>query len=95
MQGRYSRETRRRTRVVQALPSVRSPGRLVGAVRCNEGEGWSRARYLSEGRMAESHAPRTSTEPQAPSPERLAGLRLIAERAINASLELADMLEVA
>ena len=63
VQGRYSRETRRRTRVVQALPSVRPPGRLVGAVRCNEGEEWSRARYLSEGRMAESHAPRTSTEP--------------------------------
>ena len=62
---------------------------------CDEDEGWSRARYFSERRMAELYAPKAAPVPEAQTPERAEELRLVAERAINASLELADMLEAA
>lgn len=94
VQERANREVKRRSRVVQVFPSVASLERLVGAVMCDEDDEWSRARYFSEGRMAELYAPEAPARP-APSPEREAELRLVAERAINASLELADMLEAA
>ena len=95
VQERANREIKRRSRVVQVFPSVASLERLAGAVMCDEDEGWSRARYFSERRMAELYAPGAAPSPAAPSPERAAELRLVAERAIEASLALADMLEAA
>lgn len=95
VQERVNREIKRRSRVVQVFPSEKSLERLVGAVMCDEDEEWSRARYFSEKRMAELYAPRSAGQSVPPSPERATELRLVAERAINASLELADMLEAA
>ena len=95
VQERANREIKRRTRVVQVFPSEKSLERLVGAVMCDEDEGWSRARYFSEKRMAELYAPKAPAQAAPPSPERAEELRIVAERAIEASLELADMLEAA
>ena len=77
------------------FPSERSLERLAGADMCDEDEEWSRARYFSERRMAELYAPKTPARAAPPSPERADGLRGVAERAIEASLQLADMLEAA
>lgn len=94
LQGRTNRETRRRSRVVQTFPSTASLERLVGAVLLDEGEGWSRSRYFPEARMAELRAP-GGEPPAPPAPGREAELRLVAEQAIRASLELADRMEAA
>ena len=94
LQERTNREIKRRSRVVQTFPSVASLERLVGAVLLDEDEGWSRARYFSEARMAELDAP-GGEAPAAPTSERAAELRLVAEQAIRASLELADRMEAA
>lgn len=93
MQERTSRETRRRSRVVQVFPSVASPARLVGAVMCERDEEWSESRYFSERRMAELCE--DGPKPEPPSEERREELRLVAEQAIKASLELADRMEAA
>ena len=92
---RANREIKRRTRVVQVFPSAASLERLAGAVMCDEDEGWSRARCFSERRMAELYVPRAAPEPEAQTPGRAEELRPVAERAIDASLGLADMLEAA
>lgn len=80
----------------QVFPSVASPEGLAGAVMCDMDEGWQDARYFSKQRMDgpcdESRAAGTE-EP--PTPERLGEWRLVAERAIDASLELADEMEAA
>lgn len=43
---RCSRETKRRTRVVQSFTSEAAPVRLVGAVCCEASEDWSSRRYM-------------------------------------------------
>lgn len=83
LQGRTDREIGRRSRVVQVFPSVASLERLAGAVMCDRDEAWSRSRYFSERVMSEL--------PDEP----LDTFRLVARRAIEASLELADELEAA
>lgn len=40
VQERTNRETRRRSKVVQVFPTVKSPERLVGAVMCDQDEEW-------------------------------------------------------
>jgi hypothetical protein len=75
------------------FPSEASLTRLVGAVMCEQDEEWSETRYFSEGRMAEPCEDRPKPEP--PTEERSRELRLVAEQAIKASLELADRMEAA
>ena len=96
VQERTNREIKRRSRVVQVFPSVASLERLAGAVMCDQDEAWSEARYFSEKVMAELYDEkrgRVTDEP--PTPERMAEWRVVAQKAIDASLELADELEAA
>ena len=90
VQERANREIKRRSRVVQVFPSEKSLERLVGAVMCDMDEAWSSSRHFSEARMRElgdegRHVVREVTA------ELLEGAR----RTIEASLELADMVEAA
>lgn len=58
---------------------------------CEQDEAWGESRYFSEQRISELYEDRP--DPVAPSDER--ELRLMAEQAIRASLELADTMEAA
>lgn len=93
LQERTDRETRRRSRVVQVFPSVRSLERLVGAVMCEQDEAWSEARYFSEGKISELYEERRAPEP--PTEEQRLEYDKMARKAIEASLELADRMEAA
>ena len=96
VQERTNREIKRRSRVVQVFPSTKSLERLVGAVMCDEDEGWRASRYFSEKKMSELYDGRERTVAgRMPSEERAAELRILAKKAIDASLELADELEAA
>ena len=96
LQERTNREIKRRSRVVQVFPSVKSLERLVGAVMCDQDEAWSEARYFSASIIAELYEePSAAGGRPEPSPERESEWRLLARRAIEASLELADELEAA
>ena len=53
MQERTNREIKRRSRVVQVFPSIKSLVRLGGAVMCEQDELWQESRYFSEARMDE------------------------------------------
>lgn len=82
--------------MVQVFPSTKSLERLVGAVMCDQNEEWQASRYFSEKKMAElydDHRRGASSIPT--TEERKSELQLIAKRAIDASLELADELEAA
>ena len=82
--------------MVQVFPSVASLERLVGAVMCDQDEAWSEARYFSERVMSElGEDAGQAGEREPPTSEQLEGFRLVARRAIEASLELADELEAA
>ena len=74
-----------------AVAAMLSLERLAGAVMCDMDEEWQEARYFSKDKMDElydeSRAPRAE-EP--PTPERMSEWRLVAKRAIESSLELAD-----
>ena len=85
----------RRSRVVQVFPSVASLERLAGAVMCDQDEAWSRSRYFSERVMSELPDEPGARRAAAPTDEQLDAFRLVARRAIEASLELADELEAA
>ena len=93
VQERTNGETKRRSRVVQVPPSVGSLTRLVGAVMCERDEEWPESRHLSEKKISEPCGDRPRHTP--PTRERQEELRLIAKQAIEASLELADRMEVA
>ena len=95
LQERTNREIKRRSRVVQVFPSVASLERLAGAVMCDQDEEWSRSRYFSERVMSELPDEPGARQAAAPTGEQLAAFRLVARRAIEASLELADELEAA
>lgn len=93
---RANGETRRRSRVVWVFPSVASPEGLAGAVTCDMDEGWQDARYFSKRRMDEPcDESRAAGTEEPPTPERLGEWHLVAKRAIDASLELADEMEAA
>ena len=94
VQERTNREIKRRSRVVQVFPSVKALERLAGAVMCDQDEAWADARYFSEKVMAELYGSPGKGD-VAPTPERQSMLRLVAQKAIDASLELADELEAA
>jgi len=96
VQERTNREIKRRSRVVQVFPSMKSLERLVGAVMCDEDEGWQESRYFSEKKMAQLYDRGPSELPNTTrTAERESELRAIARKAIDASLELADELEAA
>lgn len=96
VQERTNREIKRRSRVVQVFPSVASLERLAGAVMCDQDEAWSDARYFSEKVMAELYdEKRGPVTEEPPTPEHMAEWRIVAQKAIDASLELADELEAA
>jgi hypothetical protein len=59
-------------------------------------EGWREARHFSKTKMDEPHdEPTAAGADEPPTPEGLGEWRLVAERAIDASLELADEMEAA
>ena len=96
VQERANREIKRRSRVVQVFPSAASLERLAGAVMCDMDEEWQDARYFSKQKMDELYdESRAARAEEPPTPERLSEWRLVAKRAIDASLELADELEAA
>lgn len=81
------------SRVVQVFPSEKSLERLVGAVMCEQGDIWADSRYFSERKISEpceEHA--APKQPDAQEQERL---DMMARKAIEASLELADRMEAA
>ncbi len=78
------------------FPSVASLERLAGAVMCDQDEAWSDARYFSEKRMAELYdEERAAAAVDATTPELMSEWRVVAQKAIDASLELADELGAA
>ena len=96
VQERTNREIKRRSKVVQVFPSTASLERLAGAVMCDQDEEWQASRYFSEKKMAELYDDQgKSGRTDPPGSERAAELQLIAKKAIDASLELADELEAA
>ncbi len=96
VQERANREIKRRSKVVQVFPTVKSLERLVGAVMCDQDEEWQASRYFSEKKMAELYDDRVRAAAKTPpSPERETELLIVAKKAIDASLELADELEAA
>ena len=96
VQERTNREIKRRSRSVQVFPSVASLERLVGAVMCDQDEAWSEARYFSERVMSELYdEKRVARLEMRETPEAAEEWRLVAQKAIEASLELADEMEAA
>lgn len=93
LQERSNRGIKRRSRVVQAFPPVAFLERLAGAVMCDMDDAWTGARYFSERSLAELYGGRPGNEP--PIEDQRAGFQLAAQQAIDASLELAGMLEAA
>lgn len=93
--ARAASGSRRRSRVVQVFPSVASLERLADAVLCDQDEEWSCSRYFSERVMSELPDEPGARQAAAPTGEQLAAFRLVARRAIEASLERAGELEAA
>jgi putative transposase len=93
VQERTNREIKRRSRVVQVFPSVKSLERLVGAVMCEQDEIWSDSRYFSEEKMSELYEEHEA--PRQPDAEEQAELGRMAQKAMEASLELAGRMEAA
>lgn len=90
---RTNREIKRRSRVVQAFSSVESLMRLVGAVMCEQDDGWSESRCFSEEKISELYEEIPKTAPLTREEEE--ELMLVSEQAIKVSLELADKMEAA
>ena len=93
VQERTNREIKRRSRVVQVFPSIKSPVRLGGAVMCEQDELWQESRYFSEARMDELYDDKRAHGVDGP----VDWTRLEAEarKMIESSLELADRVEAA
>lgn len=81
--------------MVQVFPSGVSLECLASAVMCDQDEVWSRSRCFSERVMSELPDEPGAREAAAPTGEQLAAFRLVARRAIEVGLELADELEAA
>ena len=93
LQERTNRELKRRSRVVQVFPSIASLDRLAGAILAEQDEAWDESRYFSQAKIDELYA--EATELVEPEEERLREIEEIAERALVASLSLADEMEAA
>lgn len=82
--------------MVRVFPSVASPEGLAGAVVCDMDEGWQDARYFSKRRMGEPcDESRVAGAEEPPTSEGPSEWRLVAKRAADVSLELADEMETA
>jgi hypothetical protein len=87
---------KRRSRVVQVFPSVASLERLAGAVMCDMDEEWQEERYFSKAKMDELYDEKRASRAEVPpTAERQREWRLVAQRAIESSLELAEEMEAA
>ena len=93
LQERTNREIKRRSRVVQVFPSVKSLERLVGAVMCEQDDIWADSRYFSERKISELYEEHAA--PKKPDAQEMQRLDAMARKAIEASLELADRMEAA
>lgn len=93
VQERTNREIKRRSRVVQVFPSVKSLERPVGAVMCEQDDIWADSRYFSERKISEPCEEHTA--PRKPDAQEMQRLDAMARKAIEASLELADRMEAA
>ena len=93
VQERTNREIKRRSRVVQVFPSIKSLVRLAGAVMCEQDEVWQESRYFSEAKMAELYDEGRPSGIEGPVdwPQ----LEIEARKMIESSLELADKVEAA
>lgn len=84
-QERCNRETRRRSRVARAFPSVASLIRLVGAVCAEIDEDWSTRRCFQPSSLAQPSEGKIVTTPKEPDPE----LKEKATRIIQVAMESA------
>ena len=94
VQERCNREIKRRTRVVQVFPSVKSLERLAGAVMCEVDEAWSASRYFDERKMDELYDEHRLGRVAAESAAKdMAKVQEDARRMLEAAVELADRVE--
>ena len=93
VQERNNREIKRRSRMVQVFPSVKSLARLAGAVMCEQDEMWQGSRYFSEAKMDEPCDDKRIHGIDGPVD--WARLEVDARKMIESSLELADRVEAA
>lgn len=93
VQERTNREIKRRSRVVQALPSTTSPVRLAGAVMFEQDEMRQESRYFSEAKMGELYD-KGRTRGIGGTVE-WTWLEADARKMIESGLELADRIEAA
>ena len=94
VQERANREIKRRSRVVQVLPSEKSLERLVAAVMCEQDETWSESRYFAQEKIQEPYDEKRTMAPAAPETP-AAELAAEARKMILAGLELAERVEAA
>ena len=93
VQERTNREIKRRSRVVQVFPSVKSLVRPAGAVMCEQDEAWRESHYFSEDKMNELYDERRVHGIGGPAD--WAQLEIDARKMVGSSLELADRVEAA
>lgn len=94
VQERCNREIKRRARVVQVFPSVKSLERLAGAVMCEVDEAWSSSRYFDERKMDELYDEhRREREAAESAAKDMAKVQEDARRMLEAAVELADRVE--
>lgn len=95
-QERTNREIKRRSRVVQVFPSVKSLERLAGAVMCDQDEAWSDKRFFPEAKIAELYDEALRERERRVEDEMgEEEVQKTARQAIEASLEFADKVEQA
>lgn len=94
VQERANREIKRRSRVVQVLPSERSLERLVGAVMRELDEQWSESRYFAYGKIQELYDEKRKKGPEGAG-RPAADLAEAARKMVIASLELAEKVDAA
>lgn len=79
--------------VRQLAESIANEVMSAGAVMCEQDEAWPGCRCFSEAKISELYEERPA--PKAPDERRREEPRLVAKKAIEASLELADTMEAA
>ncbi len=93
IQERANREIKRRSRVVQVLPSEKSLERLVGAVMRELDGQWTESRYFAYGKIQELYDERGAGPSESERPA--AELAEAARKMILASIELAEKVDAA
>ena len=93
VQERTKHEIKRKSRVVQVSPSVKSLTRLAGAVMYERDEVWQEPRYFSEEKMNELYGEKRNRGIEGTMD--WAQLEIDARKIIESSLEFADRVEAA